>query len=34
MEHYENVIIEKLKADDVMTLAIEQVESAVFFFKF
>jgi tRNA G18 (ribose-2'-O)-methylase SpoU len=32
MEHYENVItvIEKLKADDVMTLAIEQVESAVF----
>ena len=30
-EHYENVltVIEKLKADDVMTLAIEQVESAV-----
>ena len=35
-EHYENVIsiIEKLKADDVMTLAIEQVESAVFLQNF
>ena len=35
-EHYENVltVIEKLKADDVMTLAIEQVESAVFLQNF
>ena len=35
-EHYENVItvIEKLKADHVMTLAIEQVESAVFLQNF
>lgn len=35
-EHCENVItvIEKLKADDVMTLAIEQVESAVFLQNF
>ena len=35
-EHYENVItvIEKLKADDVMTLAIEQVESAFFLQNF
>ncbi|MFV8354760.1 RNA methyltransferase [Flavobacterium sp. XS1P32] len=35
-EHYENVItvIEKLKADDVMTLAIEQVESAIFLQNF
>ena len=35
-EHYENVltVIEKLKADDIMTLAIEQVESAVFLQNF
>ena len=35
-EYCENVItvIEKLKADDVMTLAIEQVESAVFLQNF
>ena len=35
-EHYENVltVIEKLKADDIITLAIEQVESAVFLQNF
>lgn len=35
-EHNENVltVIEKLKADDIMTLAIEQVESAVFLQNF
>ena len=35
-EHQENVleVIEKLKAEDIMTLAIEQVESAVFLQNF
>ncbi|MFV8359542.1 RNA methyltransferase [Flavobacterium sp. LS1P3] len=35
-EHHENVlaVIEKLKAESVMTLAIEQVESAVFLQNF
>ena len=35
-EHHENIleVIEKLKKDNVMTLAIEQVESAIFLQNF